>query len=141
MPSGEPVPAQASAVTKLTSSQLVRNKPNPNPHLTFPQNPLPNSAISAISGQLQSYSDTCEALSIIEVTLGFLSTAGGNPGMDLNVYIQQVLQMCDPTAQVLKVSTSAKPGGIPVLPVLRKKRQGDCNSQANLDYTVSSMPY
>lgn len=66
------------------------------------QNPLPNSAISAISGQLQSYSDTCEALSIIEVTLGFLSTAGGNPGMDLNVYIQQVLQMCDPTAQVLK---------------------------------------
>ncbi|XP_052050777.1 E3 ubiquitin-protein ligase RNF213 isoform X2 [Apodemus sylvaticus] len=66
------------------------------------QNPLPNSAISAISGQLQSYSDTCEALSIIEVALGFLSTVGGDPGMDLNVYIQQVLQMCDPTAQVLK---------------------------------------
>nr|XP_034361931.1 E3 ubiquitin-protein ligase RNF213 [Arvicanthis niloticus] len=66
------------------------------------QNPLPNSAISAISGQLQSYSDACEALSIIEVTLGFLSTAGGDPGMNLNVYIQEVLQMCDQTAQVLK---------------------------------------
>lgn len=113
--------------------------PNHKLNLTFcSQNPLPNSAISAISGQLQSYSDTCEALSIIEVTLGFLSTAGGDPGMDLNVYIQQVLQMCDPTAQVLKVSTSAKPRGIPVL---RKKRQGDCNSQANLGYTVSSMLY
>jgi hypothetical protein len=61
--------------------------------------------------------------------------------MDLNVYIEEVLRMCDQTAQVLKVSTSAKPGGIPVLPVLRRKRQGDCNSQASLGYTVSSMPY
>lgn len=66
------------------------------------QNALPNSAINAISGQLQSYSDVCEALSIIEVTLGFLSTTGGEPGMDLNVYIQEVLQMSDQTAQVLK---------------------------------------
>ncbi|XP_029401804.1 E3 ubiquitin-protein ligase RNF213 isoform X4 [Mus pahari] len=66
------------------------------------QSSLPNSAISAIGGQLQSYSDACEALSIIEVTLGFLSTAGGDPGMDLNVYIEEFLRMCDQTAQVLK---------------------------------------
>ncbi|XP_057630023.1 E3 ubiquitin-protein ligase RNF213-like [Chionomys nivalis] len=66
------------------------------------QSPLTNSAISAIRGQLQSYSDACEALSVVEVTLGFLSTAGGDPGMDLNVYIQDVLQMGDQTALTLK---------------------------------------
>lgn len=42
--------------------------------------------------------------------------------MELNVYIQEVLQMCDQTSQVLKVSTSAKLGGTPVLPALRRKR-------------------
>lgn len=67
------------------------------------QNPLTNSAISAIRGQLQSYSDACEALSMIEVTLRFLSTAGGDPGMDLNVYIQDILQMGDQTALISKV--------------------------------------
>ncbi|KAL1780092.1 E3 ubiquitin-protein ligase RNF213 isoform X1 [Sigmodon hispidus] len=66
------------------------------------QSPLTKSAISAISGQLQSYSDTCEALSIIEVTLRFLSTGGGDPDMDLNVYVQDILQMGDQTALILK---------------------------------------
>ncbi|CAH6776517.1 Rnf213 [Phodopus roborovskii] len=66
------------------------------------QTPLTSAAIGAISGQLQSYSDACEALSIIEVTLGFLSTAGGDPDMDLNVYIQDILQMSDQTALILK---------------------------------------
>lgn len=49
---------------------------------------------------------------MIEVTLRFLSTAGGDPGMDLNVYIQDVLQMGDQTALISKVSASAEPGGI-----------------------------
>lgn len=101
-------------VAKLTSSLLVRyKKPNHNSNLAFcSQTPLTNSAISAIGGQLQSYSDACEALSVIEVTLGFLSTAGGDPDMDLNVYIQDILQMRDQTALILKVSTDAKPAGI-----------------------------
>ncbi|XP_026908049.2 E3 ubiquitin-protein ligase RNF213 isoform X1 [Acinonyx jubatus] len=68
----------------------------------MPQKPLHNAAISAICGQLQSYSDACEALSLIEVTLGFLSTAGGNPNMPLNVYVQDVLRMGEQTALVLK---------------------------------------
>uniref|UniRef100_A0A2K6UDD8 E3 ubiquitin-protein ligase RNF213 n=1 Tax=Saimiri boliviensis boliviensis TaxID=39432 RepID=A0A2K6UDD8_SAIBB len=68
----------------------------------MPQTSLPSSTLSAISGQLQSYSDACEALSVIEVTLGFLSTAGGDPNMHLNVYIQDVLRMGDQTAQVLQ---------------------------------------
>ncbi|XP_034881723.1 E3 ubiquitin-protein ligase RNF213 isoform X2 [Mirounga leonina] len=73
----------------------IRNK--------LPQKPLPNTAISAICGQLLSFSDACEALSVIEVTLGFLSTAGGNPNMSLNVYVQDVLHMGDQTALVLTV--------------------------------------
>ncbi|XP_043855804.1 E3 ubiquitin-protein ligase RNF213 isoform X2 [Dromiciops gliroides] len=63
---------------------------------------LPSSAVSTISGQLQSYSDACEALSVAEITLGFLSTAGGDPEMHLNVYIQDILQMHSQTAPVLK---------------------------------------
>ncbi|XP_069398075.1 E3 ubiquitin-protein ligase RNF213 isoform X4 [Ovis canadensis] len=68
----------------------------------MPQRPLPNVAITAIRGQLQSYSDACEALSAIEVTLGFLSTAGGDPDMHLNVYLQDMLKMGDPTSLVSK---------------------------------------
>ena len=107
MLSTQPVPA-------LSSSLLVRNKRSTTT-LTLhfvPQSPLTNSAISAIRGQLQSYSDACEALSVVEVTLGFLSTAGGDPGMNLNVYIQDVLQMGDQTALILKVSNSTEPAGI-----------------------------
>ncbi|XP_039082113.1 E3 ubiquitin-protein ligase RNF213 isoform X2 [Hyaena hyaena] len=68
----------------------------------MPQKPLASAAIGAICGQLQSYSDACEALSLIEITLGFLSTAGGNPNMPLNVYVQDMLRMGDQTALVLK---------------------------------------
>nr|KAF6454439.1 hypothetical protein HJG63_000153 [Rousettus aegyptiacus] len=72
----------------------IRNK--------MPQDPLPNTAISAISGQLQSYTDACEALHVTEVTLGFLSTAGEDPNMDLALYIQDKLRMSEQTEQVLK---------------------------------------
>ncbi|XP_053426621.1 E3 ubiquitin-protein ligase RNF213 isoform X2 [Nycticebus coucang] len=66
------------------------------------QSSLTKSAISTISGQLQSYSDTCEALSIVEVTLGFLSTGGGEADMHLKVFVQDILRMGDQTALVLK---------------------------------------
>uniref|UniRef100_A0A8C5Z1E6 Uncharacterized protein n=2 Tax=Marmota marmota marmota TaxID=9994 RepID=A0A8C5Z1E6_MARMA len=66
------------------------------------QSPLPSSAIGAISGQLQSYSDACEALSVVEVTLGFLGTAGGDPNMHLDAYVQDILRMGDQTTPVLE---------------------------------------
>ncbi|XP_069916285.1 E3 ubiquitin-protein ligase RNF213 isoform X2 [Oryctolagus cuniculus] len=66
------------------------------------QNPLPSSVASAITGQLQAYSDACEALSVTEVALGFLSTAGGDPSMHLNVYTQDVLRMAGQSALVVK---------------------------------------
>ncbi|CAK6438595.1 unnamed protein product [Pipistrellus nathusii] len=67
-----------------------------------PQSPLPHAAASALGGQLQSYSDACEALSLVEVTLGFLSTAGEDPDMDLTLYLQDKLRMGDQTEQVAK---------------------------------------
>lgn len=65
-------------------------------------------AISAISGQLQSYTDACEALHVTEVTLGFLSTAGEDPNMDLALYIQDKLRMSEQTEQVLKVGLASR---------------------------------
>ncbi|XP_023555015.1 E3 ubiquitin-protein ligase RNF213 [Octodon degus] len=64
---------------------------------------LPSAVMGTIGGQLQSYSDACEALSVVEVALGFLSTAGGDPDMKLNAYIQEVLRMGDQTTSVLEV--------------------------------------
>ncbi|XP_047401153.1 E3 ubiquitin-protein ligase RNF213 isoform X1 [Sciurus carolinensis] len=66
------------------------------------QSPLPNSATGSMSGELQSYSDACEALSVVEVTLGFLGTAGGDPNMHLDVYVRDTLRMGDQTTPVLK---------------------------------------
>lgn len=68
----------------------------------MPQEALPHSAVSAICGQLLSYSEVCEALSVIEVALGFLSTAGGNPNLSLNDYVRDMLRMGDQTALALQ---------------------------------------
>ncbi|XP_067860096.1 E3 ubiquitin-protein ligase rnf213-alpha isoform X2 [Heptranchias perlo] len=59
---------------------------------------LPNSVINTMSGELQSYSDVCEAFAAVEVTLGFLAMAGGDPNLQLVVYLKEVLQMGDQTA-------------------------------------------
>ncbi|NXF84082.1 RN213 ligase, partial [Sclerurus mexicanus] len=67
----------------------VRNK--------LEQTALPSSVMNMISGELQSYSDVCDALSLTEVTLGFLAMAGENAEMPLTDYIEQVLQMGDQT--------------------------------------------
>ncbi|NXQ32451.1 RN213 ligase, partial [Alaudala cheleensis] len=61
------------------------------------QSALPSSVMSMISGELQSYSDVCDALSLTEITLGFLAMAGENSEMLLTEYIEQVLQMGDQT--------------------------------------------
>ncbi|NWX62612.1 RN213 ligase, partial [Promerops cafer] len=67
----------------------VRNK--------LEQSALPSSVMNMISGELQSYSDVCDALSLTEITLGFLAMAGENAEMLLTEYIEQVLQMGDQT--------------------------------------------
>ncbi|NXU52564.1 RN213 ligase, partial [Turnix velox] len=67
----------------------VRNK--------LDQSALPASVMNTISGELQSYSDVCDALSVTEITLGFLAMAGENAEMLLTDYIENVLQMGDQT--------------------------------------------
>ncbi|XP_060108019.1 E3 ubiquitin-protein ligase RNF213-like [Heteronotia binoei] len=57
------------------------------------QSSLPNSTISMISGELQSYSDICEALFVTEITLGFLAMAGGEAEMTTTEYVENTLQM------------------------------------------------
>ncbi|NXK12504.1 RN213 ligase, partial [Herpetotheres cachinnans] len=61
------------------------------------QSALPSSVMNMISGELQSYSDVCDALSVTEITLGFLAMAGENAEMLLTDYIEKVLQMGDQT--------------------------------------------
>ncbi|NXW63922.1 RN213 ligase, partial [Eurystomus gularis] len=67
----------------------VRNK--------LDQSALPTSVMNTISGELQSYSDVCDALSVTEITLGFLAMAGEDAEMLLTDYIENVLQMGDQT--------------------------------------------
>uniref|UniRef100_A0A8C5J7S2 RN213 ligase n=1 Tax=Junco hyemalis TaxID=40217 RepID=A0A8C5J7S2_JUNHY len=79
----------------------VRNK--------LEQTALPSSVMNMISGELQSYSDVCDALSLTEITLGFLAVAGENADMLLTEYIEEVLQMGDQTdPHLLHVSPEGK---------------------------------
>ncbi|XP_019338481.2 E3 ubiquitin-protein ligase RNF213 isoform X2 [Alligator mississippiensis] len=66
------------------------------------QDSLPNATIGMITGELQSFNDICEALSVIDVVLGFLATAGGDADMLLITYVQDVLQMGDTSPPVLQ---------------------------------------
>uniref|UniRef100_A0A3Q2QFH3 Uncharacterized protein n=1 Tax=Fundulus heteroclitus TaxID=8078 RepID=A0A3Q2QFH3_FUNHE len=53
----------------------------------------------SVAGELHSYSEVCEALSTLEVALGFLAMTGGEPHMQLSCYLEEVLQMGNQVAQ------------------------------------------
>ncbi|XP_029913013.1 E3 ubiquitin-protein ligase rnf213-alpha-like [Myripristis murdjan] len=57
------------------------------------QEPLQTLTRFTLAGELQSYSEVCEALSTVEVALGFLAMTGGEPHMQLACYLEEVLQM------------------------------------------------
>ncbi|XP_074524614.1 E3 ubiquitin-protein ligase rnf213-alpha-like [Halichoeres trimaculatus] len=59
------------------------------------QDDLSSLTRNAVSRNLESYSEVCEALKIVELVLGFLSMTGGNPGMQLVTYLQDILKMSD----------------------------------------------
>uniref|UniRef100_A0A8C9W293 Ring finger protein 213a n=1 Tax=Scleropages formosus TaxID=113540 RepID=A0A8C9W293_SCLFO len=66
--------------------------------------PLTSLVLTALAGELPSYSDVCDALTVVEVALGFLAMTGGEPHMQLVRYLQDVLQMGDQTPpHILKV--------------------------------------
>ncbi|XP_068605931.1 E3 ubiquitin-protein ligase rnf213-alpha [Brachionichthys hirsutus] len=57
------------------------------------QEALQTLTLFAVAGELHSYSEVCEALSTLEVALGFLAMTGGDPHMQLSSYLEEVLQM------------------------------------------------
>lgn len=69
----------------------------------------------AVAAELQSYSEVCEALTTLEVALGFLTTTGGEPHTQLSSYLEEVLQMGNQVApHILKVGFCQTPavGGV-----------------------------
>ncbi|KAM4629855.1 E3 ubiquitin-protein ligase rnf213-alpha-like [Polymixia lowei] len=52
---------------------------------------------NALSRELDSYSEVCEALKVLELVLGFLSMTGGSPTMPLVDYLKDMLKMADQT--------------------------------------------
>lgn len=46
---------------------------------------------------------------MVEVTLGFLSTGGGDPDLPLGTYVRDALRMRDQAPQVLEVSWMLRP--------------------------------
>ncbi|XP_036388951.1 E3 ubiquitin-protein ligase rnf213-alpha-like [Megalops cyprinoides] len=61
------------------------------------QEPLPALTVMGLMGELQSHSDLCEALGVVDVTLAFLASTGGRD-MELSLYLEEVLQMADQLA-------------------------------------------
>uniref|UniRef100_I3K4G6 Ring finger protein 213 n=1 Tax=Oreochromis niloticus TaxID=8128 RepID=I3K4G6_ORENI len=53
----------------------------------------PHSLVWLKHVQLDSYSEVCEALKIVELLLGYLSMTGGDPTMKLVTYLQEILKM------------------------------------------------
>lgn len=71
------------------------------------QVPLPFLTRNAVSRQLESYSEVCEAFRIVELLLGFLPVTGGEPTMKLVPYLQDVLKMASHIDnKILEVSVS-----------------------------------
>lgn len=66
-----------------------------------------------MAAELQSYSEVCEALSTLEVALGFLAMTGGKPDMQLSSYLEEELQMGTQMApHILKVGSCQTVGGV-----------------------------
>nr|XP_029476924.1 E3 ubiquitin-protein ligase rnf213-alpha-like [Oncorhynchus nerka] len=57
------------------------------------QEHLPSLTLTALSRDLQSYSEVCEALKAVELALGFLSMTGGDSQMPLDRYLEDMLKM------------------------------------------------
>lgn len=62
--------------------------------ILHPKEPLQALTQHDLVKELQSsYSDVCEALSMVQLALGFLAMTGGEPLMQLGTYLKEVLQM------------------------------------------------
>ncbi|KAG5853542.1 hypothetical protein ANANG_G00027090 [Anguilla anguilla] len=66
------------------------------------QEPLPALKAASLAGQLQTHSDVCDTLGVVELALDFLSAAGGHAHMELVSYLEDVLRMERLAPHVLK---------------------------------------
>uniref|UniRef100_A0A8C5I3M9 RING-type domain-containing protein n=1 Tax=Gouania willdenowi TaxID=441366 RepID=A0A8C5I3M9_GOUWI len=74
-----------------------------------PQHHMSPHTRSAVSGELDSFSDVCEALRIVELLLGFLSVTGGDPTLPLVSYLCDKLKMAQSIDHhILQVSALGK---------------------------------
>ncbi|CAK6972178.1 E3 ubiquitin-protein ligase rnf213-alpha-like isoform X5 [Scomber scombrus] len=60
-----------------------------------PQEALSSLIRTGLSRELDSYSEVCEALKIVELLLGFLTMTGGDPRGPLVAYLRDMLRMAD----------------------------------------------
>uniref|UniRef100_A0A8C8MEV5 RING-type E3 ubiquitin transferase n=1 Tax=Oncorhynchus tshawytscha TaxID=74940 RepID=A0A8C8MEV5_ONCTS len=61
------------------------------------QERLPSLTLTALSRDLESYSEVCDALKAVELALGFLSMTGGDTHMPLVRYLEDTLRMSEQT--------------------------------------------
>ncbi|XP_055509816.1 E3 ubiquitin-protein ligase rnf213-alpha isoform X2 [Leucoraja erinacea] len=100
----------------------------------IPQESLPISVINVISGELQSYSEVCEAFTAVEVTSGFLAMSGGDPDLKLDVYLKDVLQMEAQTSpHVMETLRRCNLKHIQALWQLLSSRKSECSLILNRD--------
>uniref|UniRef100_A0A674AMJ9 RING-type E3 ubiquitin transferase n=1 Tax=Salmo trutta TaxID=8032 RepID=A0A674AMJ9_SALTR len=59
------------------------------------QERLPSLTLTALSRDLESYSEVCDALKAVELALGFLSMTGGDTHMPLVRYLEDTLRMSE----------------------------------------------
>lgn len=84
------------------------------------QEPLQTLILSDVAGELHSYSEVCDALSTLEVALGFLAMTGGEPHMQLSCYLEEELQMGNQMApHILKVNLSEREKNLLSLSLIR----------------------
>ncbi|XP_072098497.1 E3 ubiquitin-protein ligase rnf213-alpha-like [Mobula birostris] len=98
------------------------------------QESLSASVINAISVELQSYNEVCEAFTAVEVSSGFLAMSGGDPDLELVVYLKEVLQMEAQIApHVMETLRRCNLKHIQALWQLLSARKSECSLHLNRD--------
>lgn len=63
--------------------------------MRFPKEPIPGHIRIQILSELKDLRNVYDLLSTLEMAIGFLSTAGGDPEMNINDYFKTVLLLTD----------------------------------------------
>ncbi|KAM9311530.1 E3 ubiquitin-protein ligase RNF213 [Gastrophryne carolinensis] len=90
---GKPIITMAGLPTLILSQDRKYENLFTDVKKKVPQGSLSNSAIDVISKDLNAFSDVCEALNIVDISLGFLATSGGDQEMSFTKYVEDILQM------------------------------------------------